>query len=185
MRTRKAQIAMEYLATYGWALFAMFAVVAVLVASGMLGSGRYQSEECTFAPNLPCNNIYFEKDLGDPMAMTAHINITNTQGFPMYIVGCNYTLVGGSGRVSLGLGDPKCDQQFVIRQGESFLYVVDGLKSTTPLRSSELRTIYVTYMFKNCQEATGADTTAMATACLDPAFPEHLTSGKITATVRG
>ncbi|VVB56565.1 Uncharacterised protein [uncultured archaeon] len=193
MGMRKGQIAMEYLATYGWALFAMFAVVALLVASGMLGAGRYQSEECTFAPNLPCNNVYFEKDTTDATntRLMAHINITNTQGFPMYITDCNYTLVGGN-RLSQQGHDPFCDRGALVRQGESFQYDIDCtdahncLTSNTPMHAGEVRTVYVVYTFKNCQDAPGADETAIVNSCwLDNAgHPFHVTSGKIVATVR-
>ena len=180
-RFGRGQIAMEYLATYGWALFAMFAVIAILVASGMLGAGRYGSEECTFAPNLPCNNAYFVRGASDT-EMTMHLNITNTQGFPMYITDCYYRPVGGVELQQLG-GDPACDLKRITGQGESLQYDVP-LSTNSPIRQSEVRRVYVTYTFKNCQDAPAPDP---ATSCFadDVAYPRHNTSGLIVAIVRG
>lgn len=58
----KGQTAMEYLATYGWSLFALFVVVALLAASGVFSSERFAVEECTLQPNMPCKNYYMYHD---------------------------------------------------------------------------------------------------------------------------
>ncbi len=172
---------MEYLATYGWALFAMFAVIAILVASGMLGAGRYTSEECTFAPNLPCNNAYLVRGASD-REMTLHLNLTNTQGFPMYVTRCYYRPVGGTELDYTG-GEAECDLKRTVGQGESVRYEAP-LSVNNPIRPSEVRRVYVTYTFKNCQDAPAPDPAASCFAD-DEAFPPHNTSGLIVAVVRG
>lgn len=173
MKTLRGQAAAEYLATYGWALFAMFAVVAVLVASGMFGAGRFSSEECVFAPNLPCNYAYFETVPGEPAKLMAVVNLSNAQGFPMLITECNYRLVGGE-ELDLWNGDPDCDR--FVPQGGSFVHTLK-LTSNQKLLPSDLRKAYVTYTFRNCQDLDEPH-------CLIERDP-HNTSGRVTAVIRG
>jgi len=49
---------MEYFATYGWAVFALFIVIAVLIGTGMFNPGRFTSDECILQPNMPCSGYY-------------------------------------------------------------------------------------------------------------------------------
>ena len=179
--TRRAQVAAEYLATYGWALFAMFVVIAALIGSGLLSPGRFSSEECTFAPNLPCSGFFAAKT-SDPLVLETDFNLTNTQGFPIYVKNCAFSLSGGE--TKLLNGDPLCGQY--VQQGGSIVYSIP-LQSTNKVTPNEMRTIFVTLAFKNCQDAVGPDLGAQAADCLndDARFPLHITSGKLLVQVRG
>ncbi len=179
--SRRGQVAAEYLATYGWALFAMFVVLAVLISSGLLGPGRFAGEECTFAPNLPCSGFYAAKTPSS-IELEANFNLTNTQGFPIYIQNCAFRLVGGD--IVILNGDPACGEY--VPQGGSVLYNVT-MQSTNKVSSNEMRTIFVTLAFKNCQDAVGADRAAQQDDCKndDVRFPLHNTSGRLLVQVRG
>ncbi len=182
--SRRGQVAAEYLATYGWALFAMFVVIAALISSGLLGPGRFSGEECLFAPNIPCGGFYSAKT-ATPNELEVHFNITNTQGFPIYVKNCAFRLVGGN--YAPYNGDPLCGQY--VPQGGSVAYSIP-LQSTNKVVPNDMRTIFVTLAFKNCQDAVGADRAAQAADCgtndpNDLRFPLHTTSGRLLVQVRG
>ncbi|VVC01504.1 Uncharacterised protein [uncultured archaeon] len=178
MRALKGQVAAEYLAMYGWALLAMFAVVAILLGSGMLSAGRFTSEECTFAPNLPCNTGYFMPPTsGNAQSMNLFVNITNTQGFPMIITNCSFRLVGGdpAGVVYLDTLAPECYRQ--VPQGAWFNHPVE-LTSNQRLAPGDMRRAYITYTFKNCQDLAWDDCYS------SPEREAHVTSGRLVAGIR-
>ncbi len=54
MTKMRAQAAMEYLMTYGWALLILVTVIGVLFSMGVFNPQNYMSEECSFQPSLPC-----------------------------------------------------------------------------------------------------------------------------------
>lgn len=180
-RSCRGQVAAEYLATYGWALFAMFVVMAVLISSGLLGPGRFSGEECLFVPNLPCGTFYAVRT-ADPVVFDLNFNLTNTQGFPVYIKSCAFRLRGGAFYQST---DPaECGEY--VPQGGSAAYSIP-LQSNNKVMSNEMRTVFVTLTFKNCQDAIGDDQAAQAADCLadDSRFPLHNTSGRLLVQVRG
>ncbi len=184
-RTFRAQVAAEYLATYGWALFAMFAVIAVLISSGMLSPSRFTNETCTFAPNLPCRGFYASKDTSTTNGIITSLNITNTQGFPIYIERCSFSLAKGA--VKTYNGDALCGQY--IPQGGSVVYNIP-LTSNYNLVPNELRTVTVNLSFRNCQDAVGATQAQLSNDCenganADTRFPLHNTSGRLLVQVRG
>lgn len=184
-RSCRGQVAAEYLATYGWALFAMFVVMAVLISSGLLGPGRFSGEECLFVPNLPCTGFYAVKT-ANANEFELNFNLTNTQGFPVYIKNCAFRLRGGEYQQS---GDPAVCGGY-LPQGGSVQYSSILLQSTNKVTSNEMRTIFVTLSFKNCQDALGADQAAQAADCStgdpnDARFPLHNTSGRLLVQVRG
>lgn len=174
MRTLRGQVAAEYLATYGWALLAMFAVVAILLGSGMLGAGRFTAEECTFAPNLPCNFGYFMPVSGQPQKMTLLVNITNTQGYPMIITNCSFRLVGGDAVEYLDTLAPECYRE--VPQGGSFSHSV-VLTAFQKVNPGEMKKAYITYVFKNCQD--------LAWDVCYSTREAHSTSGRLVANMRG
>ncbi|VVC03974.1 Uncharacterised protein [Candidatus Bilamarchaeum dharawalense] len=51
----KGQSGVEYLTTYGWAIFVLLIIIAVIVSSGVLTPNYLISEECAFGNNLKCN----------------------------------------------------------------------------------------------------------------------------------
>lgn len=51
----KGQSGVEYLTTYGWAIFILLIIIGVIVSSGVLTPSYLISEECSFGNNLKCN----------------------------------------------------------------------------------------------------------------------------------
>lgn len=177
---KKGQMAMEYLATYGWALFAMFAVISILVASGLFGAGRYSADECRFAPNLPCNYAYITEPPSGTVGadISLFLNMTNTQGFPMLITNCYYKLDNGI------LAEKKCNEKDrIIKQGEWFSLGTILTGNTQKIKANEIHKVYVTFTFRNCQDAKGDTEEKLLADCKNNA-PAHNTSGVVIATVR-
>ena len=93
----RAQAAMEYLVTYGWALLVLFVVVAYLLTSGAFSASSFAAQECVFQPDLHCSPFVLYTESG---ATVLQFTITNGLGFPIKISGINYTTtgIGASGR---------------------------------------------------------------------------------------
>lgn len=51
---KKAQAAMEFLMTYGWALLVVLAAIGALAYFGVLKPQQFLPEQCTLAPGVAC-----------------------------------------------------------------------------------------------------------------------------------
>ena len=76
MFNKKAQAAMEFLMTYGWAILVVLAAVAALAYFGVLSPDRFLPEQCTLPSGMACldfnhNGTHFQ------------VAIQNSAGFDM------------------------------------------------------------------------------------------------------
>lgn len=55
---RKAQAAMEFLMTYGWAILVVLIVIGALAYFGVLDPGKLLPEKCVFPTGLHCNDYF-------------------------------------------------------------------------------------------------------------------------------
>jgi uncharacterized protein (UPF0333 family) len=55
MREKKAQAAMEFLMTYGWAILAAVIVIAVLAYFGVFSPSTYVPNQCVISAPFGCN----------------------------------------------------------------------------------------------------------------------------------
>ena len=51
---KKAQAAMEFLMTYGWAILVVLAAIAALAYFGVLSPEKLLPEKCTLEPGITC-----------------------------------------------------------------------------------------------------------------------------------
>jgi len=51
---KKAQAAMEFIMTYGWAILVVLVAIAALAYFGVLSPSKFLPETCTFPPGLGC-----------------------------------------------------------------------------------------------------------------------------------
>jgi hypothetical protein len=164
----RGQAMMEYLVTYGWALLALFLVVALLIASGAFSPNSFSTQECTFQPGLPCSPyiIYKNASLGQTML---RFTLTNGLGFPINVTGINYTVtdLGEEGKRQLA---GTLFQSFRVPQGGnmSFVQNFSGPRQPEP---KTFKTIYVSIYYLNCKNS----------ACSGP----YQSSGRISAVVEG
>ena len=71
---KKAQAAMEFLMTYGWAILVVLVAIGALAYFGVLNPGRYLPSSCIVAPGIGCNDHLVSSD------GSATIILTNGMG---------------------------------------------------------------------------------------------------------
>ena len=54
---KKAQAAMEFLMTYGWAILVVLVAIAALAYFGVLNPGRFLPESCTIGAGVACQDF--------------------------------------------------------------------------------------------------------------------------------
>lgn len=75
-RKKKAQAAMEFLMTYGWAILVVLAAIAALAYFGVLSPDRFLPEKCTLPSGVACLDF-------TGTAATVTLVIQNSAGFDM------------------------------------------------------------------------------------------------------
>jgi len=163
-RTFRAQAAMEYLVTYGWALLILVVVVAYLLTSGAFSANSFAAQECVLQPDLSCSPYVLYRE-GD--TTTLLFTLTNGLGFPIKITGVNYTTtgIGASGRM-VYVGTPPTDK-VASGAGMNFEQIFSGGQQP-PV--GDFRTIYVELTYENCKKS--------------PCSGPYSTSGRISAVVQ-
>jgi len=159
------QSAMEYLVTYGWALLALFAVLAILISSGAFSASNFTNPECTFQPDLPCNSFILYKTASGSTKLA--FNITNGLGFNMSINNITYTAVdmGGPGKQEYHYVP---SSRIGMAPGASYGFEYDFIGAKQPTLR-DFRTVYVSISYSNCRFA----------ACSG----NYTTSGRVSAVV--
>jgi len=161
----KAQAAMEYLVTYGWALLVLFIVVAYLLATGAFASNSFAAQECVLQPDLPCSPYVLYRDGPDTKLQ---FSLTNGLGFPIRISEINYTTsgIGVQGRKVYSWA-PAVAETIQPGTRKNFTQTFTGAIQPS---QNDFRTIYVEITYLNCKSAI----------CSGP----YVTSGRISAVVQ-
>jgi len=76
---KKAQAAMEFLMTYGWAILVVLIAIAALAYFGVLNPSRYLPSSCRLVPGLSCEDFKVDGDAG-----TVELVIQNGMGQDLY-----------------------------------------------------------------------------------------------------
>jgi len=74
---KKAQAAMEFLMTYGWAILVVLAAIAALAYFGVLSPDRFLPEKCTMPSGIAC------LDFAVPSNTSVILSLQNAAGFDM------------------------------------------------------------------------------------------------------
>jgi len=92
---KRAQAAMEFLMTYGWAILVVLIVISALAYSGVLDPSALLPDKCVFASGVICENFAIESSritmilqnhLGSKITVDG-INVTQTDGQTCAMVG--------------------------------------------------------------------------------------------------
>ena len=59
---RKAQAAMEFLMTYGWAILVVLVAIGALAYFGVLNPSRFLPNSCTITPGVSCDDFIITYD---------------------------------------------------------------------------------------------------------------------------
>ncbi|MGV8084940.1 MAG: hypothetical protein ACP5N9_01675 [Candidatus Bilamarchaeum sp.] len=137
MKSTKGQASLEYLTTYGWALFALVIVLVVIFSSGILSPSYLISEECNFSNNVPCQaTIYNTAGHGE-------VAIVVFNGFP-YKVRLNNLTLSYSDGTSLLAG---FEQGIEIESGSNHTF---RGTLTTPLDINSIKRFNGTITYVSC-----------------------------------
>ena len=169
-RVLRGQATMEYLVTYGWALLALFAVVAILISTGAFSSSNFSQRECTFQPDLPCSPFILYLDGG---TATLRYSLSNGLGFPIKIARITYRTT------DMGFPGVKDDwlDEFdspVFNSGDTIdlAYAFPGEKQPA---ARDFKTIIATMEYYNCRGVEGD--------CGEETATKYTTSGRISTVV--
>ena len=162
------QAAMEYLVTYGWALLALFAVVAVLVSTGAFSSSNFSTRECSFQPDLPCSPFALYKDADATLGI--RFSIANNLGFPIRIATMAISEPGGQPTSVTDLPPG------IIQSGGQQEFPLSYIPSREP-QVRDFKTIIVTMEYYNCKPVQAND------PCDDTTASKYTTSGRISTVV--
>jgi len=165
-RTFRAQAAMEYLVTYGWALLVLLAVVAYLLTSGAFSANSFAAQECVLQPDLSCSPFVLYKD---DVNTVLKFTLTNGLGFPIKITEVNYTTsgIGAQGRMIYPGALPT--PTGTIASGDKMAFTTTFFGDPQP-SVNDFRTIYVEMSYLNCKNS--------------PCSGPYVTSGRISAVVQ-
>ncbi|MBS3097209.1 hypothetical protein J4209_00270 [Candidatus Woesearchaeota archaeon] len=125
---KKAQAAMEFLMTYGWAILVVIAAVAALAYFGVLSPDKFLPTKCTLAPGLACIGHKVE-------ASQATLVLSNGMGKDLTIN--TIDVAGCSGTVNLN-----------IENGAQNTFTITGC-SNGALKSRFSGDIVITYLEKD------------------------------------
>ena len=161
---------MEYMVTYGWALLALFMVVAFLFSSGVFSTGSFSVQECVFQPDLPCSAFILYKT--SSTSATLQFTLNNGMGVPINITKVSYSAFDlvENGRVDYP-PVPLNPHSSVPSGGKmNFTQSFSGSKAVS---ARDFRTLYVTLEYVICKPGFPA--------CSGP----YTTSGRVSAPVEG
>jgi len=166
----RGQAAMEYLVTYGWALLALFFVIALLIGSGAFSVNNFSTPECTFQPDMPCSSfiIYKETGAGGADQTALLFNISNGLGFPINITNVSYA-ASGMGRQGMTVFDAAPATPIALAPGGSASFGYNFTGASQP-SERDFKTVFATLTFYNCKTPT---------ACTGP----YVTSGRVSSIV--
>ena len=133
--TKKAQAAMEFLMTYGWAILVVIAAIAALAYFGVLDPSNFLPEKCDFPTGLSC----VDKPALDADLNTVKMSLKNSNGFPI-----NITSVTSANSASAGCAGSNCtSDRSRVENGVAFI-ISCNCGDVTPGKFTE--TISVTYL---------------------------------------
>ena len=119
---KKAQAAMEFLMTYGWAILVVLIAIAALAYFGVLNPGRYLPSSCRLVPGLGCEDF---------KVTTNAVTLVIQNGMGQDLNPINITIGGDC--ASVATPDPDGDG---LLDGEKDIFVIT---CTTPITSSKFK----------------------------------------------
>ena len=144
---KKAQAAMEFLMTYGWALLVVLIAIGALAFFGVLNPSRFLPNSCTLAPGFACTD--FKAD-----ASGGNVEIVLQNGLGESLNNVRLELDKGSGAGNCATLHTFSPSSYTFSDGGSTLFTLNcGL--TPSLQGTKLKAdLIITY-------TVGSGTTAL------------------------
>jgi hypothetical protein len=159
----KGQSGIEYLTTYGWAIFALLIIIGIIVSSGVLTPNYLVSEECNFGNNLKCDFYLINNEA------TGHSEITIRifNGFPYTVYLEDFELRTEDGAQAFSGLSPNQE----LESGESL--TVTGILAGPEVPESAVKRFVGNITYYSCAPELGPDCSTVS----------HLITGRIVARV--
>ena len=87
--TKKAQAAMEFLMTYGWALLVVLVAIGALAFFGVLNPGQFLPDQCTMFAGITCTSAYATMGGGVPANSQIRLAFQNGLGYSVDMTDAN------------------------------------------------------------------------------------------------
>lgn len=92
MKRRKAQSALEFLTTYGWAFLVILIMIGALAYFGVLDPKRFLPDKCVMTAGINCGEYVI--NAGDPSQL--QLRMTNNLGKTANVQNVNATVTGAT-----------------------------------------------------------------------------------------
>ncbi len=93
-RNKRAQGALEFLMTYGWAFLVILIMIGALAYFGVLSPTKFLPERCTFGTQFLCKDYLLSYNSGAP---TISLQLQNNLGQVIYVTSVDATSQEGFG----------------------------------------------------------------------------------------
>ena len=125
MAFRKAQAAMEFLMTYGWALLVVLIVIGVLMYSGFVDTSNLLPEKCTLSISVKCIDYSVKTD-------SINLHLENVAGKVMIVRNIQVTSEALDGPSDSGPGTCELKSEHkgkLLKKSEKFVFILDAVHS--------------------------------------------------------
>jgi len=160
----KGQSMVEYLTTYGWAVFVLVLVIGILMYGGFFRSDFFINEKCELGSNIPCKAVVFNDKTAKQTKITAEI--LNGFSYAIEITSLNVSTAEGL-QFDFNQNLPQ-----KVESGEKFDFI-GTLKGGRQLDDNALKQFTISVTYKSCAPELGEDCSG------DP----HVINGRIIAKV--
>lgn len=164
--TRRAQAALEYLFTYGWAFLAILLTIGSLMYFGVFDISNLRSSSCEFPPGIICEEFVLGDHLVDDALV---VDLRNTFGADLEVTNVNAT-----SRIT---GDSTCGEW----DGSSIQPVDD---SNPLLWNHEDTVLFACEITQNYVEGQAYDFVFLINFTQQGHTYEHYTKGTVFATAQ-
>jgi hypothetical protein len=132
---KRAQAAMEFLMTYGWAILVVLAAIGALAYFGILSPGNLLPQKCEFQAGMDCT----EHPDASEAAGTITFPLVNSMGYRIRVDSVSSPLCTGAGTTVNGAALPA-----ELANGQPGVIVMDGCTLTEGERYQERVTMQYT-----------------------------------------
>ncbi|MEM3422195.1 MAG: hypothetical protein QXF35_00230 [Candidatus Bilamarchaeaceae archaeon] len=163
----KGQAMIEYLTTYGWAIFILAVVIGILLFGGFFRSDFFISEKCELGSNIPCKAVVYNDRAG---ITKVSIEVLNAFSYPIEISDFSLILSDGS-KVALS------SQQKSVESGSKLVFN-GAFPQEKKLEENALKQFSLYLQYRSCAPELRDD--PQSAAC---SGDEHTISGRLVAKV--
>ena len=134
MKSKKAQAAMEFLVTYGWAILGVLVVIGALTYFGFFNTQKYTNDMCSLGDQLTCEEYKADTE------GNVYVNVRNNFGVSINITRFEWTS---------DYGHRVCTNSVIIQPGElgSLGMPCGGLSSSITFPLNEKVKLNIKIMF--------------------------------------